>query len=297
MMMILLSWVMQTDSQKINSSILLNAQAEMVEQFDLHSQVAMSRWKIDNNQVNYHKPDSHTLSLYVKGGETSYRADQPINKGAPGKVILMPQNHESDWHINGEIEFVHLYFTDALLKQYAAINFDCDIRSIELQDLTYQEDKQLQQLLFWYFSNQQQSQPSLFSEQSLYAIFHHLIHHYNGFHVNADSIRGGLSAFHIRQIRALIHDCIGEKLTIDRLANEIGLSHFHLAKMFKVSFGESPASFINRVRIEKVKQELHTNREISAISVATGFSQQSHMSQQFKKITGMTPKAYRRLND
>ena len=282
--------VMLKNNQKINSSILLAANAEIVEQIDLLPNVAISRWKINKNRVNYNKHDSHTLSLYVKGGETSFRTDQPTNKGAPGKFTLMPQHHESDWNINGEVEFIHLYFTDTILKQFAAINFDFD-----LQDLTYKKDIPLQKLFLEYclVCESHYYISPLFSEQMLYNIFYHLINHYNGFGIKAHNIRGGLSTFHIRQIKSMINDCLDEKLTIGRLANEVGLSHFHFAKMFKLSFGESPACFINRLRIERVKQCLKTTRTISEISASTGFSQQSHMAQQFKKMTGMIPSIYR----
>jgi AraC family transcriptional regulator len=127
----------------------------------------------------------------------------------------------------------------------------------------------------------------------LYSILHHLINQYNGFGMKKDRVKGGLSTFHIRKIKAMINDCLSERLTIDRLANEVGLSHFHFAKMFKLSLGESPAYFINRLRIEKVKQFLKTRSTISEISASTGFSQQSHMTQQFKRMTGVTPAIYR----
>lgn len=281
--------------QKINNSILLNVNAKKIDQIDLQANTAISRWKIDKNSVNYKKPDSHTLSLYIKGGQSSFRSDQQANKGAPGKFTLMPQNHESDWSINGEIEFIHLYFTDAVLKQYAAINFDCDVRFIDLQDLTYKKDIKLQKLFLAYcqvFESKNYSSP-LLSEEMLYTIFHHIINHYNSSQIKHHNIRGGLSTFHIGKIKSMINDCLDEKLTISRLSNEVGLSHFHFAKMFKVSFAESPACFINRLRIERVKQYLRTSRTIAEISLSTGFSQQSHMSQQFKKITGITPSLYR----
>jgi len=286
---------MKKNNQKINSSMLLTANAEIVEQVDLQANVAISRWKIDKNSVNYHKNDSHTLSMYLKGGESSFRADQPDNKGAPGRIVLMPQSHESDWKINDKIEFVHLYFTDARLKQYAAINYDCDVRNVDLRDITYKKDLKLQKLFLQYgqvYESNQTISP-LFFEQILYDIFHHLIEFYNGYRIKVNNIKGGLSTAHMRKVKTMINDCLDEKLTIDRLANEVELSHFHFAKMFKVSFGESPAAFISRLRIEKVKHYLQSTRSIADISVSTGFSQQSHMSQQFKKVTGVTPSNYK----
>lgn len=286
---------MSKNIQKVNSAILLSANAEIVEQIDVQPSVAISSWKIDRNSVNYNKHDSHTLSLYVKGGETSFRNDQPANKGAPGKITLMPQDHESNWSINGEIEFVHFYFTDAILKQYAAVNFDCDVRTIELQDLTYKNDLQLQSLILEYFQIHKGDDyvSPIYSEQMIYNVFQHVLNHYNGSKTRTFNVQGGLSISHIRKIKAMIEACLGDKLTISTMANEVGLSHFHFAKMFKESFGEPPAQFVNRLRIERVKQHLKTNKPISEISVSTGYNQQSHMTQQFKNMTGMTPAVYR----
>ncbi len=282
-------------NQKIDSSLILSASAELVEQSSPQSEVAISHWKVNQNTVNYQKNDSHTLSLYLKGGETSYRNDQPYNKGSPGKVTLMPQSHQSNWQINGEIEFSHLYFTDGILKQYAASTFECDVRFIELQDITYKNDHELQNLLLHYFLSNKENICHLFSGQILGQIFHHLITNYNGINLKENRFRGGLSNFHIRQTKVAINDHLDKKLTIKHLAKSVNLSPFHFARMFKLSLGESPAHFINRTRVEKVKQYLKTNACLADISAATGFCQQSHMSYQFKKMTGVTPRAYRAI--
>jgi len=286
---------MYKNNNKIDSSIPFAAKAEKLDQINHLSNVGVSRWKVDKNCVNYQKHDSHTLSMYITGGETSYRADHPAKKGAPGKIILMPESHEFNWAINGEIEFVHLYFTDKMLKQFAASHFDCDVRFIDLQDLTYKQDSRLQNLFLEYFSTcgVRRDISSLFAEQTLDKIFYHIITHYNGFEVKDHPVRAGLSPIHRRKIKSSINDRLNEKLTIEKLAKLVGLSPFHFARMFKLSFGETPAQFINRTRIEKVKQYLKTPQPIAEISVSTGFSQQSHMTHQFKKMTGVTPATYR----
>ena len=68
---------MLKNNQKINSSILLADNAEIIKQIDLESNVAISRWKIDRNKVNYHKQDSHTLSLYVKAEKVALEQTKP----------------------------------------------------------------------------------------------------------------------------------------------------------------------------------------------------------------------------
>lgn len=268
-----------------------------VSNIEILSGFGVTRWNVDRSSIIYQKEDSHTLSLYLKGGETSYRADKRSLKGAPGKFCLMPQGHESRWHINGEIEFVHLYFSDEVFKQYAASNFASDVRYIELRDLIYQEDKVLQGLFRQYFTLCDHSLFSspLFAEETIHKVMHHLLLHYNGFRIQNRVIRGGLSASHRRKIRILIRDRIAAKHSVELLAREVNLSPFHFARMFKESFGESPAFYITRQRINAVKSHLKTNLPLVDVSLRTGFSHQSHMTKNFKAFTGMTPATYRQL--
>jgi AraC family transcriptional regulator len=267
------------------------------ENISIQSNFDVARWNVDKNNISYLKNDSHTLSMYLRGGQTSYRNDQNSQKGAPGKICLMPQGQESTWCINGEIDFIHLYFSDATLKQYAASTFATDVRLIELRDLTYQQDSKLQALFRQYFSlcDAALFSSPLFAEETINEVMHHLIKNYNGFRLRNTTIKGGLSAQHLRKIRNLIEERIDEKHSIEQLAQTINLSPFHFARMFKVSFGESPAAYVTRKRIEAVKTYLKSNLPLVEISALTGFSQQSHMSTHFKIITGLTPGAYRQL--
>lgn len=253
------------------------------------------RWKISRNQVNYLRPDTHTLSMYIKGGETSYRSNHSTKKGRPKALCQMPQGQASKWHINDDIEFAHLYFTDKVLKQYAAMNFDFDVRFIELQDLTYQQDAKLSNMFTEYLSISERNKElfSLASEQLLHSIFHHIVNHYNGFRIKDEPINGGLSPFNMRRIKSAIYERLHEKLTISEMAELINLSPFHFARMFKISFGISPAEFVMLARVERVKHYLAKSLPLSEISTLTGFSHQSHMTYAFKKATGTTPANYR----
>lgn len=273
----------------------VEANVQAIDNFNILSNIGVVRWNVDRNNIAYQKQDSHTLSIYLRGGESTYRADKESLKGSPGKICLMPEGHESQWHINGEIEFVHLYFTDQMLKQYAASNFDTDIRFIELRDLIYQEDETLRMLFQQYLSlcdNSLFSSP-LFAEQVIHKVMHHLLQNYNGFQIQDHKIKGGLSPHHMRLLKTFIQEQIAEKHSIESLANKVNLSPFHFARMFKESFGVSPAAYITRIRIDEVKRILKTNLKLSEVSFITGFSQQSHMTKNFKAFTGMTPGIYR----
>jgi AraC family transcriptional regulator len=281
----------------IDSQILLKQNATIVDQIGLNNDLALSRWSIDPTEVTYQKDDSHTLSIYLSGGETSFRADKFDKNGAPGALCLMPEGHRSTWSINGNVAFAHLYFTDRLLKQFAAMHFDCDIRFIDLIDLTYGDDAKLRALLFTYFTacETDSEHQHLFAEQALFDLLYHLTTDYNGYALKEERVNGGLSPKHLRRAKAHIRSCLDQQLSLEILAQDVGLSPYHFARMFKTSVGETPARFIMRARVEGAKQLLQGDMHLAEVSAAAGFSHQSHMSQQFKKHVGVTPMKYRSI--
>lgn len=284
-------------NKKSDSSILFASKAQIKNHIDILPNIAISRWQVDKCHVNYQKDDCHTLSMYVNGGESSYRSDQPNNKGAPGKFVFMPQGHESNWSINGNIDFVHLYFSDKALKQFATTQLNYDARSIDLKDMTYVNDLVLQNLFRKYYSycERELNLYSLFAEETLWEIFNHIVTQYNGYKIKPHNLSSGLSPIHMKKIKFEINERLGEKLSIEKLANTIKLSSFHFSRMFKLSFGETPAQYINQIRIAKVKQYLKSSLCLAEISLLTGFNQQSHMSHHFKQQTGVTPRIYQKL--
>ncbi|MEO0708429.1 MAG: helix-turn-helix transcriptional regulator, partial [Cyanobacteria bacterium J06649_5] len=74
----------------------------------------------------------------------------------------------------------------------------------------------------------------------------------------------------------------------------LDMSQFHFSRLFKQSLGISPYQYLLQQRVECAKQLLkNTDRLITDIAFTCGFNSHSHLSKQFKQLTGMTPKAYR----
>lgn len=58
--------------------------------------------------------------------------------------------------------------------------------------------------------------------------------------------------------------------------------------------GISPYQYVLQQRVERVKYLLKsTPLPLSEIAMSCGFNDQTQMSKHFRKLTGMTPKAYR----
>ena len=87
---------------------------------------------------------------------------------------------------------------------------------------------------------------------------------------------------------------LGENLDGDSVAEACGVSRKTLCTRFKQETGETFASYVRRVRVERVRRLLDTTElEVSQIAYHTGFSSQSHLQTVFKQATGYTPREWR----
>lgn len=86
-----------------------------------------------------------------------------------------------------------------------------------------------------------------------------------------------------------------EKFSLDALAGALHVDKSYLLRTFKDVTGTTPLVYHNRVRCEAARDMLtRPELSISYIALAVGYATASHFSQVFRKITGVTPSAYRR---
>lgn len=89
------------------------------------------------------------------------------------------------------------------------------------------------------------------------------------------------------QIKINFSDYLSEKLNYD---------YTYLANLFSEHQGVNIEHFLLTHRIEKVKELLvYDEMNISEIAYKLHFSSTAHLSNQFKKMTGLTPSDYKRL--
>jgi AraC family transcriptional regulator len=106
--------------------------------------------------------------------------------------------------------------------------------------------------------------------------------------------RGGLGPARLRRITDLVHARLEDELGLDELAQSVGLSTAHFARMFRRSTGETPHQFVLRQRLERAKAMLRApDARILDVAVACGFKTQQHFAQVFRDVCGVSPTRYR----
>ncbi|MDK4742570.1 AraC family transcriptional regulator [Rhizobium sp. CNPSo 3464] len=107
-------------------------------------------------------------------------------------------------------------------------------------------------------------------------------------------LKGGLSPAVLKRLIDKIDASLDGSLSLTELAHEAGLSEHYMSKAFRHSTGLPPHAFIIRRRVERASEMLrYSDRQITEIAYACGFSSPSHFAAAFRRVIGSTPKRYR----
>jgi len=84
------------------------------------------------------------------------------------------------------------------------------------------------------------------------------------------------------------------EISIDDLADKVGLGSRTFKRRFKIATNENPLNYLQRIRVEQAKSKLaKTTDSINNIIWSVGYEDVSSFRQLFKRFTGLTPRDYR----
>ncbi len=102
----------------------------------------------------------------------------------------------------------------------------------------------------------------------------------------------------LNRIMAVINDNLSSPdLSVERLAEEVGLSRVHLHRKLKELTNMSARDFIKNLRLKQAARLLREQKlSVAEVAYATGFSNPSHFTVAFKEMFGMPPTRYAGAN-
>jgi AraC-like DNA-binding protein/quercetin dioxygenase-like cupin family protein len=83
-----------------------------------------------------------------------------------------------------------------------------------------------------------------------------------------------------------------KNIILNDLSDLTGVSKYHLLRSFTKQKGISPYSYLETIRISVAKKLLEQGIAPIDVALQTGFADQSHFTNFFKKLIGLTPKKY-----
>lgn len=98
----------------------------------------------------------------------------------------------------------------------------------------------------------------------------------------------------IKQVQTYIEQHIEEKFSVDYLASMVSLGRRSFERRFKAATHNTVLEYIHRVKVEAAKRSLESQRKnVNEIMFEVGYQDAKAFRNVFKKITGLTPVAYR----
>jgi AraC-like DNA-binding protein len=99
----------------------------------------------------------------------------------------------------------------------------------------------------------------------------------------------------LRRARDLMDLRFADPLDLEQMAAQAGFSKFHFARAFKDAYGETPANYLSRRRVERAKDLLRSaNLTVTEVCMLVGFSSLGSFSSRSSEMVGMSPSAFQR---
>jgi len=126
------------------------------------------------------------------------------------------------------------------------------------------------------------------------ALVAHLVRRHSACDPALRERRGGLPSNRLRCVTEYIEENLERDLALVELAKILRMNVFHFARSFKQSTGLPPHQYVLRKRIERAKCLLvEQGSSIAEVALRCGFGSQSNFTTAFRRLTSITPGAYR----
>lgn len=244
--------------------------------------------------------DHHYLVLHLGGPKRVRRSGGGACREVDvtsGQVTVVPRGSSFSWSTTGPIDFVHLYVDPKRYDRAVIEGFDRDPRSIELHDPIGLDAPLIERLILAMLEELggEALPPKLYFEGLFDAVLLRLIRSATDACESASAARQAIAPYRLRRVQEYIAAHLAEDLDIQALADVAGLSRFHFSRAFQQTTGFSPYLFVTRARISHAKDALaDPRRSVAAVALESGFNSPTQFGSTFKKLTGVSPREWRR---
>jgi AraC family transcriptional regulator len=215
-----------------------------------------------------------------------------------GDTIFVPAGQPSYWHCHktdSRRPILNIHLPSESIRQVAEAS-EVDAKRFNFANRFGQQDLNLQQIAMLLLAEVQSGgmMGQLYVESLVQVLVVHLLRYYTESAHIITSANRSLTRTQLQQAIDYIHTHLDQDLSLAEIADVINISPVYFSRLFKQAIGTAPHQYVIQQRVEQAKKMLlKTDLAIADIALQVGFSSQSHLTQQFKRVTGMTPKQIR----
>jgi AraC family transcriptional regulator len=211
-----------------------------------------------------------------------------------GEISVTPVGKRYWAHWERELEYVSVFLTEDFINR-ATIDFTSNQRA-RLVLACGPQDALVRSIAHALAAEVDSELPAgkLYAESLVNALAVHLLRHYSTESLIPDLQFGGLPPHKLRRVLEFMDAHLERDLSLTEIAETVELSQYHFARAFKQATGQTPIQFLMQRRIETAKQLLaESDLPIVEVGLRAGFKNQSHFTTLFRKVTSVTPRAFR----
>lgn len=134
----------------------------------------------------------------------------------------------------------------------------------------------------------------LFLESLFLTVHRHLRSQYGGIKLLNPDRAGKLAGWQERCVKDYVEAHLSRNITLVELAGLCNLSISWFGRAFKATTGLTPHQWLIARRVVRARDLLLTADGLAEIALKCGFTDQSHLSREFRRVMGVTPTAWRR---
>ncbi|PKO14106.1 MAG: AraC family transcriptional regulator [Chloroflexi bacterium HGW-Chloroflexi-10] len=252
----------------------------------------------------YHYHDSYEI-YYLLSGTRHYFINDRTYKVEKGDLVLINRGnlHKTTYGGSPMHERILINFNEAYIQDTMRMSADVDLlqafrQNINLVKLQKAEQTAVERMLFNIMKEAREkdlghaSYVRLALGELLIFITRKATHTKPTDSAQIDYMHGKVS-----EIQKYVNNRYKNTITLGSISEKFYISPFYLSRMFKKATGFTFTEYLNSLRIREAQQLLKESQlNVSEIADKVGYESQTHFGRVFKKITGMSPLQYRKLD-
>ncbi|QQS32191.1 MAG: helix-turn-helix transcriptional regulator [Acidobacteriota bacterium] len=101
----------------------------------------------------------------------------------------------------------------------------------------------------------------------------------------------------IIETRRFLLENFDRSISLDDISHARFTSKFHLLRLFKRYYGQTPSQFVTELRIAKAKELLRSGRSVTETCFEIGFESPASFSNLFRTRVGLAPKNFQKMSN
>ncbi len=238
------------------------------------------------------------MTFYGAPRAVSWRsgAARQSTRTRPGSITLIPEGHDGHWDIEGSLDVSHVYLTEQRMQHCADVL--AAGQRIELLDRVNFDDNATAHILGMLSQSAVTGDPAsrLFVEQAIDLLCTQMVRAHSSFGMPAHvEPHRGLADWQVKRVTSYMRDFLDREIGLDEMAGLVDLSRFHFCTAFRLATGLSPHHYLTELRMTQARKLLaEQSLPVIQVALAVGYQTPSAFTASFRKVTSMTPSAFRR---